>query len=122
MLYALKFSGSKQIIFRRTYPELEKSLIRTAYSIYPRDIYSYTKSTHTGTFVNGSVIEGCTIGCLLWTSSTYSAASATSIDPATLTLDVFNNKMRDNLVCGQGFTANEGITIGNDSGDNNTYL
>ena len=72
--------------------------------------------------VNGSVIEGCTIGCLLWTSSTYSAASATSIDPATLTLDVFNNKMRDNLVCGQGFTANEGITIGNDSGDNNTYL
>ncbi len=57
MLYALKFSGSKQIIFRRTYPELEKSLIRTAYSIYPQNLYSYTKSTHTGTFINGSVID-----------------------------------------------------------------
>lgn len=70
--------------------------------------------------VQGSVIEGCTLECLLWTSSTYSATSATSIDPATLTLDLFHNKengVRDNLVCGQGFTANEGVTI-----SNNTYL
>ena len=27
-LYALKYPGSKQIIFRRTFPELDKSIIR----------------------------------------------------------------------------------------------
>ena len=70
--------------------------------------------------VQGSVIEECKLSCLMWTSKDYSATSATSIDPATLTLDLFHNKengVRDNLVCGQGFTANEGVTI-----SNNTYL
>ena len=70
--------------------------------------------------VQGSVIEGCKLSCLMWTSKDYSTTSATSIDPATLTLDLFHNKengVRDNLVCGQGFTANEGVTI-----SNNTYL
>lgn len=56
-LFAMKYEGSKQIIFRRTYPELEKSLIRTAYAIYPREVYSYQKSVHTGTFINGSLID-----------------------------------------------------------------
>ncbi|MBQ7953919.1 MAG: hypothetical protein IJ332_04185, partial [Clostridia bacterium] len=28
LLYALKYPGSKQIIFRRTFPELDKSIIR----------------------------------------------------------------------------------------------
>lgn len=57
MLYALKYGGSKQIIFRRTFPELEKSLIRVSLEIYPRNIYSYNRSSHTGTFKNGSLID-----------------------------------------------------------------
>ena len=70
--------------------------------------------------VEGSVIEGCTLDCLLWTSSTYSSTSATSVDPASLTLDIFSSpdKIKANLVCGQGFTANSGVTIG----ENNIYL
>lgn len=57
MMYALKYPGSKQIIFRRTYAELEKSLIRVAYSLFPKQIYNYQKTAHTGTFVNGSLID-----------------------------------------------------------------
>lgn len=56
-VYALKYPKSKQIIFRRTYTELEKSLIRAAYSLYPGEVYSYQKTAHTGTFVNGSIID-----------------------------------------------------------------
>lgn len=57
MLYALKYPKSKQIIFRRTYPELEKSLIRTSFEVYPKEIYTFNKSSHTGTFKNGSIID-----------------------------------------------------------------
>lgn len=56
-LYAMKYPASKQIIFRRTLPELEKSLIRTSLSLYPSQVYSYRKADHTGTFVNGSLID-----------------------------------------------------------------
>lgn len=55
--YSQKYPGSKQIVFRRTYTELEKSLIRTALEIYPRSIYRYNKSNHTGVFTNGSIID-----------------------------------------------------------------
>ncbi len=57
LIFALKYPGSRQIIFRRTLPELEKSIIRTALEMYPRDIYSYRRNDHTGTFVNGSTVE-----------------------------------------------------------------
>ena len=57
MLYALQYPRSKQIIFRRTYPELEKSLIRVSYELYPREVYSYSKSSHTGVFANGSTVD-----------------------------------------------------------------
>ena len=33
LLFALRYPGSKQLILRRTFPELEKSLIRTALSL-----------------------------------------------------------------------------------------
>lgn len=56
-LYAMKYPGSKQIIFRRTLPELEKSLIRVSLELYPKEVYSYRKACHTGTFVNGSLID-----------------------------------------------------------------
>ena len=57
MLYALKYPRSKQIIFRRTFPELEKSLIRVSLSLFPGTVYSYSRSVHTGTFINGSLID-----------------------------------------------------------------
>lgn len=56
-LYAIKYPKSKQIIFRRTFPELEKSLIRVHLGLYPREIYKYNSSNHTGKFKNGSVID-----------------------------------------------------------------
>ncbi len=57
MLYALTYPRSKQIIFRKTYPELERSILRTMLSIYPRGKYSYNKQAHTFTFFNGSIID-----------------------------------------------------------------
>ena len=36
MLYALKYPKSKQIIFRKTYPELERSILRTNLALKPR--------------------------------------------------------------------------------------
>jgi len=56
-LYAMRYPRSKQIIFRRTYPELEKSLIRVSQSLFPRKVYSYHRTVHTGTFINGSLID-----------------------------------------------------------------
>lgn len=57
LLYAVQYPGSKQLILRRTYPELDKSIIRTTLALYPKDIYKYTSSTHTGSFTNGSIID-----------------------------------------------------------------
>lgn len=57
LLFALKYPGSKQLLLRRTFPELEHSLIRTAQAIYPREIFTYNASSHTGRFKNGSIID-----------------------------------------------------------------
>lgn len=57
LLTALLFPGSKQLILRRTFAELDKSLIRTSLEIYPKEIYTFNSSSHTGRFVNGSVID-----------------------------------------------------------------
>lgn len=56
-LFALKYKGSKQLILRRTYPELERSLILVHLGMYPKEVYSYNAGQHRGRFVNGSVIE-----------------------------------------------------------------
>ncbi len=56
-LYALKYPKSKQIIFRKTFPELEKSILRTMFDVYPRGIYRYHATSHTFTFLNGSIID-----------------------------------------------------------------
>lgn len=56
-LYALKYPGSKQILFRRTFPELDKSIIRTALEVYPREVFRYNASSHTGRFANGSILD-----------------------------------------------------------------
>lgn len=57
LLFALRYPGSKQLILRRTFAELDKSLIRTALALYPRDIYTFNSSSHTGKFKNGSCID-----------------------------------------------------------------
>ncbi len=57
LLFALKYAGSKQLILRRTFAELDKSLIRTALTVYPRDIFTLNSSSHVGKFVNGSCID-----------------------------------------------------------------
>nr|UCS96187.1 MAG: terminase large subunit [Caudoviricetes sp.] len=57
LLTALKYPGSKQLILRRTFPELDKSLIRVALGLYPQEIYQYNSGNHMGKFVNGSLID-----------------------------------------------------------------
>ncbi len=54
--YALRYSGSTIVLFRRTYPELEESLILNALKFYPRQIYSYNESKKTMKLINGSRI------------------------------------------------------------------
>ena len=57
LCYALKYPRSKQLILRRTYNELEKSLIRAALSLYPDRIYRYNAGNHVGRFRNGSLLD-----------------------------------------------------------------
>ena len=57
LLFALNYTRSKQLILRRTFPELEKSIIRTSLEMYPREIAKYNGSNHVWTFANGSIIE-----------------------------------------------------------------
>ena len=57
LLFALRYPHSKQLVLRRTFAELEKSLIRTSLALFPREIYSFNSSSHTGKFKNGSCID-----------------------------------------------------------------
>lgn len=57
LLYALKYSGSRQLILRKTFPELEHSLIFTSLGFYPKGVCKYLSTVRKWMFVNGSVIE-----------------------------------------------------------------
>ena len=57
LLFALRYPGSKQLILRRTFAELDKSLIRTSLSLYPKEIYTFNSSSHVGKFKNGSILD-----------------------------------------------------------------
>ena len=57
LLFALKYPGSKQLILRRSFAELEKSIVRTVLRMYPREIFTYNSSSHTGKFKNGSLLD-----------------------------------------------------------------
>ena len=57
LLFALRYPGSKQLVLRRTFAELEKSLIRTSLSLFPKQIYTFNSSSHVGKFKNGSCID-----------------------------------------------------------------
>lgn len=57
LLYALKYPKSKQLILRRSFQELDKSIIRTVMGLYPRELFTYNSSSHTGRFKNGALID-----------------------------------------------------------------
>ena len=57
LLFALRYPGSRQLLLRRTYPELERSLIRVARSLYPAALFTYRATDHSGRFKNGSILD-----------------------------------------------------------------
>lgn len=57
LIFALRYPQSKQLILRRTLPELDKSLVRCALSLYPQEIFTYKAAKHEGRFKNGSIID-----------------------------------------------------------------
>ena len=57
LLFALRYPKSKQLILRRTFAELDKSLIRSALALYPRELFSFSGQAHTGIFKNGSIVD-----------------------------------------------------------------
>lgn len=73
LLYALKYSKSKQILFRSTFADLEKSLIRVSLEFYPKTIATYNSSKHTWKFKNGSIID---FGYIQYENDVYQYQSA----------------------------------------------
>lgn len=57
MIYALKYPKSKQLVLRRTFTELDKSIIRTVMNVYPKKIFKFNSSLHSGVFINGSIVD-----------------------------------------------------------------
>ena len=45
-IYGLKYPHSRQLILRRTFPELQKSIIRTTQEMYPREFAKYNAGAH----------------------------------------------------------------------------
>ena len=56
-LFAIKYQGSKQLILRNTFPELQRSLVLVSVTLYPTEVASYNQSRYIWRFVNGSRIE-----------------------------------------------------------------
>lgn len=54
---ALKYEGCKIIMFRRTFPDLERSLILRSRQIYDNRLGKYNESKRRWIFKNGSMIE-----------------------------------------------------------------
>jgi phage terminase large subunit len=57
LLFALKYAGSKQLILRNTFPELQRSLVLVSVTLYPTKVASYNQSRYVWQFINGSRIE-----------------------------------------------------------------
>ena len=57
LLFALKYQGSKQLILRNTFPELQRSLVLVSVTLYPTEVASYNQSRYVWQFINGSRIE-----------------------------------------------------------------
>ncbi len=57
LLYALKYPQSRQLILRRSFPELEHSIIFASLKFYPAKVARYKSGSHTWEFRNQSLIE-----------------------------------------------------------------
>jgi hypothetical protein len=55
--YAIKYPGIKQLILRRTFSELKRSLILTSLELYNRDLAKYNSTDSVWVFANGSRIQ-----------------------------------------------------------------
>jgi len=55
----LMYENTHAYLFRRTYPELEKTLIQTTLQIVPKSLGQYKATTHEMTLTNGSVLHFC---------------------------------------------------------------
>lgn len=55
--YGMQYQGSRQIIFRRTFPDLQRSIISRTLQVYPKELAKYNSAKHEWTLINGSVIE-----------------------------------------------------------------
>lgn len=56
-LSAVRYPKSRQLVLRRTFPELQRSLILVSLMIYPKDVAAYKDNKHIWMFFNGSIIE-----------------------------------------------------------------
>lgn len=54
---AIQYPGIKQLILRRTFPELKRSLIMTSVMLYKKEYAKYNESEKKWKFNNGSMIE-----------------------------------------------------------------
>ena len=59
LMRCMKYEGTHAYLFRRTFPELEQTLVRTMLRIVPKGLGQYTASTHEMKFINGSVAHFC---------------------------------------------------------------
>lgn len=57
LLWAASRAGSRQLLLRRTYPELERTLIPASRALFPRAVARYHATRHSWLFQNGSVVE-----------------------------------------------------------------
>lgn len=54
---AINYPGIKLLILRRSFPELERSIIRSFLEVVPKGLYTYNSSKHFVTFKNRSTLE-----------------------------------------------------------------
>ena len=57
LVFALTYPRSRQLMLRRTFPELRRSLIQVSLDLYPSECAVYKESTHRWIFSNQSIIE-----------------------------------------------------------------
>lgn len=57
LLYAMTYPASKQIIFRRTFPDLKRSIILRTLQVYPPELGKFNSADKVWRFINGSTIE-----------------------------------------------------------------
>lgn len=55
----LKYPNTSAYLFRRTFPELEQTLIKTMRQIVPEELGKYYSGNHEMQFVNGSIARFC---------------------------------------------------------------